>query len=253
MDTERFLTLVAELADIDRDGAERATSAVLTTLGEHLTRGEAADVVRLLPPELQGYLFSPGSPAGFGVAEFVRRVADREGADPAAAERHAAAVFPVLHQAIGDKEFADLGAQLPREYGPLLSGRSALDPADAFVTRVADRAGTDAEEARRVTTAVLQTLAQRIAPGDVDDLATILPVALHEPLRRGTADPDPRMGAAAFAMRVAERTGLDLEHAVQEIPAVFAVLRADVGDEFFDVTVQLPEEYRPLLGAQPAR
>jgi hypothetical protein len=27
------------------------------------------------------------------------------------------------------------------------------------------------------------------------------------------------------------------------------VLRADVGDVFLDVQVQLPEDYRPLLGA----
>jgi hypothetical protein len=30
---------------------------------------------------------------------------------------------------------------------------------------------------------------------------------------------------------------------------VFAVLRTIVGDEFFDITVQLPDDYRPLLGA----
>jgi uncharacterized protein (DUF2267 family) len=253
MDTERFTELVASLAGTDRDGAERAAAVVLTTLAEHLNRGEAADVLVRLPPELQPYLHTPGSPERFGVAEFVRRVAEREGVDPAAAERHAAAVFTVLRQAIGDVEFADATAQLPREYGPLLEGRSALDPADAFVARVADRAGVSVEEARRLTEAVLETLAARIAPGDADDLAARLPVALHEPLRRGAASPDHRMGVADFASRVAERAGLDLERAVREMPAVFAVLRADVGEEFYDVTVQLPEEYRPLLNAQRTR
>lgn len=249
MDTERFLTLVAEFANTDRDGAVRATAAVLTTLAEHLSRGEAADLLGRLPPELQPYLHTPGSPEKFDVREFVRRVADREGVAPPAAERHAAAVFPVLRQAVGEDEFADATAQLPREYGPLLTGRSTLSPTGRIIASVAERAGTSEAEARQLTEAVLETLAQRIAPGDVDDLAALLPVELHEPLRRGARQPDPRMRAARFAERVAERTGLDIVQAAHLIPAVFAVLRADVGDEFLDVQVQLPEDYRPLLGA----
>jgi hypothetical protein len=30
---------------------------------------------------------------------------------------------------------------------------------------------------------------------------------------------------------------------------VFAVLHSIVGDEFFDLSVQLPDQHRPLLGA----
>jgi hypothetical protein len=37
--------------------------------------------------------------------------------------------------------------------------------------------------------------------------------------------------------------------ALTRIPAVFAVLRSIVGDEFLDLSVQLPDQYRPLLGA----
>jgi uncharacterized protein (DUF2267 family) len=253
MDTERFTELVAGLAGTDREGAERATEAVLSTLAEHLTRGEAADVLERLPAELQPYMHTPGPAQRFGVAEFVRRVAAREGGDPSTAERHAAAVFTVLRQAIGDDEFADLTAQLPREYGPLLSGRSATDPAEAFLARVAERAGTSVEQAGRLTSAVLETLAQRIAPGDAVDLAARLPVALQEPLRRGAATPDHRMQMTDFVIRVAERAELDLEDAVWGIPAVAAVLRDDVGDEFFDVTVQLPEEYRTLFERRGTR
>jgi uncharacterized protein (DUF2267 family) len=247
MDTERFTSLVAALAGTDADGAARATEAVLSTLAEHLTRGEAADVLERLPAELQPYMHTPGAAERFGVAEFVRRVAAREGVDPATAERHAAAVLTVLRQAIGEDEFADLTAQLPREYGPLLSGRSAMDPADAFLARVAERAGTTVEEAGPLTAAVLETLAQRIAPGDAADLAARLPVALQEPLRRGAATPDHRMRMTDFVIRVADRAGLEVEGAVRAIRAALAVLRDDVGDEFFDVTVQLPEEYRTLL------
>lgn len=38
----------------------------------------------------------------------------------------------------------------------------------------------------------------------------------------------------------------------REIPAVFTVLRADIGDGFFDISVQLPGEYRLLLGGGQA-
>ncbi|MCU1660708.1 MAG: hypothetical protein JWR58_773 [Pseudonocardia sp.] len=252
-DTERFTSLVAGLAGTDRDGAERAAAAVLNTLAEHLTRGEAADVLERLPAELQPHLHTPGPAQRFGVAEFVRRVAAREGVDLATAERHAAAVLTVLGQAIGEDEFADLTAQLPREYGPLLSGRSVVDPAEAFVARVADRAGMTVEEADRLTSAVLETLAQRIAPGEAADLAARLPLALQEPLRRGAAAPRHRMGVADFVIRVAERAGLDLTRAVRGIPAVFRVLRDDVGEEFVDVTVQLPEEYRTLVDSRRSR
>jgi uncharacterized protein (DUF2267 family) len=98
---------------------------------------------------------------------------------------------------------------------------------------------------------VLETLAERIAPGDSDDLATRLPVALHPPLHRGrdADDVSRRMGPEEFVVRVARRAGMPLGEAVPRIPAVFAVLRRIVGDEFFDITVQLPDDYRPLLGA----
>ncbi|MDT7648725.1 MAG: hypothetical protein QOI36_131, partial [Pseudonocardiales bacterium] len=59
-DTERFTSLVAGLAGTDRDGAEPAAAAVLNTLAEHLTRGEAADGLERLPAELQPHLHTPG-------------------------------------------------------------------------------------------------------------------------------------------------------------------------------------------------
>jgi uncharacterized protein (DUF2267 family) len=61
------------------------------------------------------------------------------------------------------------------------------------------------------------------------------------------------MGVADFVIRVAERAGLDLTRAVRGIPAVFRVLRDDVGEEFVDVTVQLPEEYRTLVDSRRSR
>ncbi|MHA6795518.1 DUF2267 domain-containing protein [Pseudonocardia bannensis] len=251
MDYERFMTLVQQMTKLDRAAAERAVQATLATLSEHLSRGEAADLLGRLPPELQGYVHTTG-PRGFTPEEFIRRVAEREGTDPQTAEKHAAAVFSVTRMAVGPDEFADVRAQLGGDYEPLLTGRSVLDPLEAFLSRVAERAGTTTEEARRITGAVLETLAERIAPGDADDLAAYLPLALHDALHRGKTHPEPRMTVQDFAFRVADRAGVSVEQAAREIPAVFAVLRQDVGDEFFDVTVQLPEDYRPLVGVARA-
>jgi uncharacterized protein (DUF2267 family) len=60
------------------------------------------------------------------------------------------------------------------------------------------------------------------------------------------------MSAREFAARVSDRAGIDVERAVRDIPAVLAVLRSDMGDEFFDIRVQLPSDYWPLLGIGPA-
>jgi uncharacterized protein (DUF2267 family) len=222
-------------------------------LGQHLTRGEAADVVRGLPAELQAYAWSPGNPRRFPPEEFLRRVAEREGVDLLTAERHARAVFTALREAIGPDEYADVRAQLGKDYAALMDATTSVPAVDTILDAVAAEAGVDKEAARSLVEAVLETLAERIAPGDTDDIAARLPVALHPPLHRGrdAGEPSRRMGPAEFARRVARRADISVEDAVHRIPAVFTVLRPLVGDEFFDITVQLPDGYRPLLGAEP--
>jgi uncharacterized protein (DUF2267 family) len=42
---------------------------------------------------------------------------------------------------------------------------------------------------------------------------------------------------------VAEREGVSLEQAREHVRAVFDVLREAVDDEFYDIAVQLPNEY----------
>jgi hypothetical protein len=55
------------------------------------------------------------------------------------------------------------------------------------------------------------------------------------------------MTAGQLVIRMATRAGIDVERAAREIPGVVAALRQEIGDEFFDITVQLPGEYRALL------
>jgi len=122
-----------------------------------------------------------------------------------------------------------------------------LVPVEAILSRVADRAALYPDGARRATDAVLATLAERIAGGEVEDLISRLPVDLHPPLREGTALSNGvarKMSLDDFVRRVAEREGVTPAEAREHTRAVFATLREAVGeDEFRDVSAQLPLEY----------
>jgi uncharacterized protein (DUF2267 family) len=237
MTYEEFLSVVAQWADSDRDQAARITGAVLETLARRLTVGEAKEIARYLPEELVPALFTEGHhPEGFGIDEFLRRIADRLGTDIPTAERYATAVFAALRTALSPDELADLIATLPHDFRFVLFPLDVSWPAD-----------------RRLTEAVLETLAERLPQGEVDDLIAVLPAELHPPLERGKEHTGAKpMTRDEFLRQVAERAGIDVEHAVEGTRAVFAALQKVAGDEYFDVIVQLPPEYGPLL-AHPMR
>jgi uncharacterized protein (DUF2267 family) len=253
LDHESFITLVAQRADLGWDAAERATRVVLETLGERIAQGEARDIADELPPELAPYVATTTDAEGFDVDEFVRRVAEREGVDPGTAERHIRAVFTALGRALSPQALRDLGSELSKDYAPLLPRGPYVEvlSTTTFVQRVADRAAVYPDDARRLTDAVLETLAERIAGGQAEDLADRLPLALHEPLHRGAqlnGGKATRMSLDDFLRRVAERAGVDLERARDATRAVLLTLREAVGDdEFFDTAVELPEAYRTEL------
>jgi uncharacterized protein (DUF2267 family) len=248
MDYEQFASTVEHQAAAGRDAAERATRATLQTLAERLSKGEAVELARRLPEEAIPWLFKDGPAERFDVDEFVARVAERERVDLVTAERHARAVFAALRRAAPD-ELADVEAELPQGFRALIEGLDVIG-ADEFTDRVAERAGLDLEGARRATDAALETLAERIAGGDVDDLLARLPIELHPPLKRGRArsggEPE-GIGVDEFVARVAEHEGTGPEEARQHTRAVLAALREATGEEFFDAVVQLGPEYTPLL------
>jgi uncharacterized protein (DUF2267 family) len=254
MDHDAFVDAVARAAGIDRDDAERAVRATLITLAERISAGEARDLASQLPPELAPWLNVDERSERFDVDEFLRRVAERSGAGEDAALQRARSVLAVLGQAIAPSELDDVGSELPKDYDVLLprGPHTEVMPARAFFARVAERAALDAEDARRATGAVLETLAERIAGGEADDLIVRLDPALHAPLRRGRE----RSGGVArpmalerFVALIAEREGLPAPGvALAHARAVLTTLREAVGDdEFFDVTVQLPQDYGNAL------
>jgi uncharacterized protein (DUF2267 family) len=257
MEHREFIQITQREAALDADAAERAAQATLTTLAERLSRGQARDLLQQLPAEMKPWLYTESAAEGFDVDEFLRRVAEREGVDAETAESHARAVFFALGRAVSDDEIADLADELPQDFEPLIAEAQRrffeVMPAEEFLAKVAERAGLDAEGARRATEAVIETLAERIAGGEVDDLIPRLPLALHDPLRRGKAASGGsarRMTLERFLSRIAELEDVDPFEAREHARAVFATLREAVGDEeYFDVTVQLPPDYEVVLPA----
>ena len=98
-----------------------------------------------------------------------------------------------------------------------------------FVTPGRVRAATDADEGRRATDAVLETLAMRIAGGEVDDLRARLPIEFHPALEHGR--------------RACRSTGRS-----STCPRCCAPSAKWWGEqEFLDVISQLPAEYEALV------
>ena len=260
MEYASFLSTVEQVGGLTRDDAERAVEATLRTLAERITRGEARDIALFLPKEVRRFLTdTPEEAERFGVDEFYRRVAEREGVDRRAAAAHARAVFVALGVAVAPGELRDMASQLPGEYEPLLQAagvgrrRATREPYDV-VLRVAELAGLDRGQARKATEAVLETLAVRISDGEVEDLMQEIPRNLHPALERGLRESREarRMSAEEFLDHIAEREGVTREQALEHARAVFAALREIVtGKELADTAAQLPKEYAPLLAGQP--
>jgi uncharacterized protein (DUF2267 family) len=261
VDYDQMIEIIGRAAGgLSRQEAERAAHATLQTLADRLSRDEALHILRELPAELKPWMYTVTDSAAFGIDDFLMKVADREDTDLECALRHARAVFFALGDALSPAEVAQLAASLPQTFDPLVAEaqRRYLDimPATQFFGRVSQRLGVDDGAARKITDAVLETLAERIAAGQVEDLIAQLDPVLHVPLRRGiSAVPDAqRMPLQQFLQRVAAREGVDQDEAVpydemaRHARAEFATLAEAISDkEWLDATVELPEEYRAIV------
>jgi uncharacterized protein (DUF2267 family) len=257
---ERFITTIEQKAGIGWEKAERAAHATLSVLAERLSAGEARDIAEQLPGDLGRWLASPNGAEPFNADEFLRRVAEREELDLATAERHAQAVFAALGRAVSPDELEDMSAELPQDFEPLLAVARAeaetlepheILPVEEFLARVADRSGLDLDGARRATEAVLETLAERIAGGEVEDLAAQLAPELRSALARGntrTGGKAERMSLTEFLERIADSEGVTLEQARERAHAVLATLREAITEkELRDVLAELPGDYEELV------
>lgn len=114
---QEFLNRVAELAEIDPAEADGTTRAVLATLADHLTGGQARQLAQQLPEELQAPLLKfEERAAKFSLDGFYWRVGEREGVGLEAARRRTIAVFSALEEAASAGEVRDVRSQLPEDF-----------------------------------------------------------------------------------------------------------------------------------------
>jgi uncharacterized protein (DUF2267 family) len=127
-------------------------------------------------------------------------------------------------------------------------------PLDEFLQWVVDRAGTDRDTALRATEAVLETLGERIAGGEVDDLVKELPPEFRPVLdgwRQYRSRPAQKMSLEEFVRRIAEREGVPVDVARVHARAVLNTIRdAVVAKEWHDIESELPRSYLAEL-AEP--
>jgi uncharacterized protein (DUF2267 family) len=122
MEYERFIATVREGAGLSTREAERVACATLQTLSERITPGEVKDpcgaAARAASALLRGGRPPPSASTSKSPCAGSTGVPRSNEPD---AERDARAVFAALFDAGGPGEFADLSAQLPPEYAPLMA------------------------------------------------------------------------------------------------------------------------------------
>jgi uncharacterized protein (DUF2267 family) len=120
MDYAELLQEVQAAAARDRDTAERVLVATMVTLAERMSYHELAQLSARLPDELQAAV-AAGSPTcqPFDADEFVRRVAERVGAQPQAAWTQVRAVLGTLEREVAEMEA--LRQRLPRDFDALMA------------------------------------------------------------------------------------------------------------------------------------
>jgi uncharacterized protein (DUF2267 family) len=262
MDYQEIIELIGrEAGGLPDDAAERAAESVLRVLAARLPRGEERRLLQELPAEMKPWIYTEKEAEAFDVDGFLDRVAKREDIDIETAFVRARAVFAALGQALSPDTVSHLAASLPQTFDPFVAeaqGRLVdIMPAGQFWPRVGQRLSLDEAVARYVTEAVLETLAERIAAGQVEDLIAQLDPLLHPPLRRGLSSATPggrRMALEEFLRRVAAREGADVDEVgligqiSGHVRAVLATLAEAVSDkEWFDVTAELPAEYDSVI------
>ncbi|GHE79357.1 hypothetical protein GCM10014715_38180 [Streptomyces spiralis] len=121
---------------------------------------------------------------------------------------------------------------------------------DEFLARVRERGEFySQDEAQKITEDVLGVLATRISPGEVDDLASQLPMPLGQLLTEAKRERAESFGVEEFYHQVAERTGARPRTAQWDASAVLTtVADAISGGELNHVISELPSGYAALFG-----
>jgi uncharacterized protein (DUF2267 family) len=125
MQHDEFIGEVQARARLSSRGeAERATRAVLETLGERLAGGQPHNLSAQLPEEIGRHLEGRRGVDKLSLDQFFEKVSERTGADLPDAIHQARAVIAVVGEALSQGEMDKVRQQLPEEYAPLFESGS---------------------------------------------------------------------------------------------------------------------------------
>jgi uncharacterized protein (DUF2267 family) len=171
------------------------------------------------------------------------------------AELAARSTLETLAEWLSAGEARDIARQLPGDLGKWLASSDGAQPfhADEFLRRVAEREGIDLETAESHARAVFIALGRVVSHQELEDMAAELPTDFLPLIAPAEAeadrlDPDEVVPAEEFVSRVADRSGLDEDHARRATEAVLEALAERIaGGEVDDLVAQLPADLRPAL------
>jgi uncharacterized protein (DUF2267 family) len=119
-----------------RGEAERATRAVLETLGDRIPEGQADNLAAQLPQEIGDHLRrtevlgGAGTGVRFGLDEFITRVGERSGFDGPRAAYVSRVVFEVVDEAVQGGLMAKVRQDLPDDLRTLVTAGSSGEMRD---------------------------------------------------------------------------------------------------------------------------
>jgi uncharacterized protein (DUF2267 family) len=263
------------LRDVERGGPIPSTSsteetarAVMCTLAERLTAGEAHEVLEHLPAAARP-LFDrcmahrEGLPVErYDDAEFLRRVADHLGITPVHAEALSRAVFQAVHARLDAETIEHVAIQLPRGLKELWLGTrpvgSPTPPPDETRRAVLAEIEEQATLPPGVTgvgalAEVLCLLTQRLSGGEARDLVLTLPASLRALVATCMLHRDERptvFDKETFLRRLADHFGVSSVQAEQVARVVLRALRRVLPPkEVRDAESQLPADLADLWAA----
>ena len=265
MDYEEIIKAIRQSGGgLSRDTAERAAQATLQTLAERLHRGEARHILQELPAELKPFIYTDTDAEALDIDEFLSRVADREGTDVETALRHARAVFAAPAVRSARRRCSTWRPPFPRptirwsRRHSSATGRSCRRTSSG--TGSGSRSAWAAPRPARSPRRCSRPWRNGSLPAR---WRTSWPSSIRCCTRRcGRAWRRPRPGRGACPLRTScggrgaggrrDRRGRGtlFSQVFEHARAVFATLSEAVSrKEWFDIVVELPEDYRPLMPA----
>jgi uncharacterized protein (DUF2267 family) len=121
---------------------------------------------------------------------------------------------------------------------------------DEFITHVQSLTQSDSrEEAERATRATLETLKERIANDEAQELAASLPQQLGDYLRGKEGDSGGSFNLQEFIARASQKENIEPTTVAIHVRAVFTVLQNAISPELFaDLHSHFSHDYEELFG-----